>query len=437
MNRIFSLLFFFSISIFTYAQIGQKIKNKVNERANQKVDNAIDEGLDKAEEGTKKKTKTKAEDGKTKTKTKTEDEDGDKPKTIIESDDNSSAATASFASYSKFDFVPGEKTIFFDDFAQDNIGDFPVKWNTNGKGEVVTNNRYPGKWLKMRNATTYLPEISSNKFPENYTMEYDMVVSGEDRQGNFNLELTSLPNKQQVPGAGDNPSTGIYLTTLLYPEGKISYGIKTTNIDGSDAGATTELDDATLTGKPNEKFHVSIAVNKTRFRYYVNEVKVLDLPRVLPVMNYNAIVFRMWGWGEDHPFDALLSNFRYAEGTTDVRSKLMTEGKLVTRGITFDVNSDKIKAESYGTLKEIAQVLKDNATVKVKIIGHTDSDGNAVSNLELSKKRSASVKNALSRDFGIDATRMQTDGKGATEPASPNTTPEGKANNRRVEFIKM
>ncbi|HEV8079930.1 MAG TPA: OmpA family protein [Chitinophagaceae bacterium] len=440
MKRIFSLLFFFSISIFTYAQIGQKIKDKVKQRTDEKVDKAIDDELDKAEEGLKKKTKTKTEteNGKTKTKTKTEDEDGDKTKTKTESDNNSPAATASFASYSKFDFVPGEKTIFFDDFSQDNIGDFPVKWNTNGKGEVVTNNRYPGKWLKMRNGTTYLPEISSNKLPDNYTIEYDMVAGGEDRQGNFNLQITSLGNKKEVPGASDpSDNPGIFLSAQLLPNGTIRY-LNRSAISGQGYGdATTDIEDKTLTGKPSEKFHVSIAVNKQRFRYYVNEVKVLDLPRILPEANYNAIIFRTWAWEEDHPMDMFLSNFRYAEGTTDVRSKLMTEGKLVTRGITFDVNSDKIKAESFGTIKEIAQVLKDNAAVKVKIIGHTDNDGSAAANLELSKKRSASVKNALSKDFGIDAARIQTDGKGASEPASPNTTPEGKANNRRVEFIKM
>ena len=423
--------FLFTINSTAQINIAQKIKDKVKQRADEKVDKAIDNGLDKAEEGAKKKTKT--EDG----KTKTEDEDGNKIKTKTEDDNPSSLPTASLASYSKFDFVPGAKTIFFDDFAQDKIGDFPVKWNTNGKGEVVTNSKYPGKWLKMRNATTYLPEISSTKFPENYTIEYDMVASGEDRQGGFHLEFTSLVNKQQVPGAGDNPGPGIYLSTELNADGKIRYLISTTNIDGTNAGGNTDLNDETLVGKPAEKFHVSIAINKQRFRYYVNEVKVLDLPRALPQMNYNAIVFRMWGWADDHPFDALLSNFRYAEGTTDARSKLIIEGKLVTRGITFDVNSDKIKPESFGTLKEIAQVLKDNAVVRVKIIGHTDSDGSAATNLTLSKNRSVSVKNTLSKDFGIDASRMQTDGKGANEPASPNTSPEGKANNRRVEFIKM
>ena len=103
----------------------------------------------------------------------------------------------------------------------------------------------------------------------------------------------------------------------------------------------------------------------------------------------------------------------------------------------FDVNSDQIKAESNGVLKEIATVLQENPTVKVKIIGHTDSDGDAILNLDLSKKRAMAVKTALSTVFGIDTSRLETDGKGASQPSEPNTTPQGKANNRRVEFIKL
>lgn len=346
-----------------------------------------------------------------------------------------------FSSYSKFDFVPGEKLVFYDNFSQDNTGDFPGKWNTNGKGEVVTSNLYPGKWLKMRNGTTYLPSIASSKFPDNYTFEFDMIANGEDRTGSFNIEFTSLTNKNQVPAASDpSGNTGLFITSEMQADGAIRYLTQSfINKDGevSDGGANTDINDLTIQGKAGEKFHVSITVNKQRLRYYINETKVLDLPNVLPVGNYNAIILRMWGWADDHPFDALISNVRYAEGTTDVRSKLMTEGKLVTRGILFDVNSDKIKAESYGTLKEISQVLKDNAAVRVKIIGHTDSDGDDNSNLALSKKRAEAVKNSLAKDFGVEAARMDTDGKGEAEPASPNTSPENKANNRRVEFIKL
>lgn len=344
-------------------------------------------------------------------------------------------------SYSKFDFVPGEKIIFFDDFSKDNVGDFPSRWNTNGKGEVVTSNLHPGKWLKMRTATTYLPGITSNKFPENYTIEYDMIAHGEDRAGGFSIEFTALKNKNQVPDASDpTNNTGLFLNMEFNTDGTIRYLTRSViNTDGNptDGGANTDLIDNTIQSKPGDKFHVSITVNKQRLRFYVNEAKVLDLPGVLPEGNYNAIIFRMWGWSEDHPFDALLSNFRYAEGTTDMRSKLMTEGKLVTHGILFDVNSDKIKKESYGTLKEIAQVLKDNPDVKVKITGHTDSDGQDAANLDLSKRRAAAVKNSLSKDFEIDASRMETDGKGAAQPLSPNTSPEGKAHNRRVEITKL
>jgi len=101
------------------------------------------------------------------------------------------------------------------------------------------------------------------------------------------------------------------------------------------------------------------------------------------------------------------------------------------------VNSDRIRGESYGTLKEIATVLKENATVRVRIVGHTDADGDDAANLDLSQRRAAAVKAVLTSEFGIDAARMETDGRGETEPAAGNDTPAGKAANRRVEFVKL
>jgi OmpA-OmpF porin, OOP family len=132
-----------------------------------------------------------------------------------------------------------------------------------------------------------------------------------------------------------------------------------------------------------------------------------------------------------------LSNLRLAVGDADTRNKLLTQGKFVTHGILFESGSDKIDSQSYGVLKEIAAVLTENPAIKVKIIGHTDSDGEAAANLALSKKRAESVKNMLTSDFAINADRMITDGKGETSPIKPNTSPLGKANNRRVEFVKL
>ena len=120
-----------------------------------------------------------------------------------------------------------------------------------------------------------------------------------------------------------------------------------------------------------------------------------------------------------------------------MRSKLITEGKLISYGIYFDVNKDVVKPESFATLKEIAQVLKDNPTVKIKVVGHTDSDGDDKSNLDLSKRRAVSVKDYLVKNFGIDVARIETDGKGEAEPISKNDSAVNKAKNRRVEFIKL
>ena len=165
-------------SVSAQINIGRKIKDKVNQRIDQKTDKAIDNGLDSIENSTKKtKTKTETEDGVTKTKTKTETEDGTKTKTKTESDNNnSSPAAASLASYSKFDFVPGEQVTFFDDFSNGAIGDFPVNWNTNGSGEMVTISNMPGRWLKWSAGVSYSPNLSNLPFPDNFTLEFDMLM---------------------------------------------------------------------------------------------------------------------------------------------------------------------------------------------------------------------------------------------------------------------
>ena len=134
---------------------------------------------------------------------------------------------------------------------------------------------------------------------------------------------------------------------------------------------------------------------------------------------------------------AMVSNIRIAVGNPDMRNKLLTEGKLVSYGIYFDVNKDVVKPESYGTLKMIATVLKKILMFGVKIVGHTDSDGADAANLDLSKRRGASVKDELVKSFGIDASRIESDGKGETVPIATNDTPANKALNRRVEFIKL
>ena len=116
---------------------------------------------------------------------------------------------------------------------------------------------------------------------------------------------------------------------------------------------------------------------------------------------------------------------------------MIDEGKFSTTGILFDVNTATIKPESSGVLKEMGGILSKNPEVNILIIGHTDSDGDDAKNMELSKKRAESVKNSLMNDFQISSARMETDGKGESMPISKNDNSVGKAQNRRVEFVKM
>jgi outer membrane protein OmpA-like peptidoglycan-associated protein len=168
----------------------------------------------------------------------------------------------------------------------------------------------------------------------------------------------------------------------------------------------------------------------------VNQDKIWDIPKAIASdAKLNTIFFPILSADASIPF--YVGNLRLAVGAPDTRKKMLEQNKWVTHGILFDVNSATIKPESYGTLKEMATVLKEYADLKVKIIGHTDADGADAANLDLSRRRAASVKSVLAKEFSIDESRMETDGKGESEPIDKNDNPAGKANNRRVEFIKI
>jgi len=328
---------------------------------------------------------------------------------------------------SKYDFIPGEKVIFFDDFTSENVGDFPVQWNTNASGEIVTMSNFLGNWFQLAKGGYFIPE-ATEKFTDNFTIEFDFLpITNYDSQYMVSLDFFLISGTLSNPNEGNAipGNAGIKITTSYDDILWVNYSEKDEGY--KDQGTSS------FSFKTGEKYHVAFWVQKQRVRMYANENKVLDLPRGLRA-DYNYNIFRIETTDEISP---LISNFRIAAGLPDMRNKLITEGKLISYGITFDVNSDKIKPESFATIKEIAQVLKDNPTVKIKVVGHTDSDGDDKSNLDLSKRRALSVKNSLVKDFSIDEAKIETDGKGESEPIAKNDSGVNKAKNRRVEFIKL
>jgi outer membrane protein OmpA-like peptidoglycan-associated protein len=341
-------------------------------------------------------------------------------------------APPAFQTFSKFDFVPGERIIAADDFSQDAVGDFPARWNTNATGEIVTLVGQPGRWLKLTRPGFFVPEFIT-ALPDDLTLEFDFIVPPGAQPGiGFSTALAELADVKQPAAWQSSANT---LTFSAHPN--TSEGV-TDLIARQDSGASNssnQLRTPQLSSKAGQPVHVALWRQRQRVRVYMNQDKVWDTPRaVSATAKLNSILFFFGGGCGNCEY--YIGNLRLATGAPDTRNKVITEGKWVTRGILFDVNSDRIKPESYGSLKEIANVLTEAADIRVVIVGHTDSDGDTAANLDLSRRRAASVKNALVNEFKIDAARMDTDGKGEGEPVDKNETPAGKANNRRVEFIK-
>ena len=336
--------------------------------------------------------------------------------------------------YSKYDFVPGERIIVFEDFAQDAVGDFPDKWNTNASGEVVTIDGNPGHWLMMHRAGVFMPDFIDS-LPDNFTFEFDLIAIHGNKAGgwpSFHTALVQLDNRDK-PQTWQTASNNFYFS--VYAGNSTEGSISSARRKNGDTEASEQIFTKQFADK-SKPVHISMWRQKERLRVYFNEEKLLDLPKALASdAKFNSILYFVPSVDEDNRY--CVNNLRLAVGVPDTRKKILEQNKWVTHGILFDVNSATIKPESYGTLKEMANVLKEYSDLKVKIVGHTDADGTDAANLELSKKRAASVKAALAKEFGIDENRMETDGKGEGEPIDKNDNATGKANNRRVEFIKI
>ena len=112
---------------------------------------------------------------------------------------------------------------------------------------------------------------------------------------------------------------------------------------------------------------------------------------------------------------------------------LATGAVAVLKNIFFDPNRYDLKPESGAELDEVVQLLKDNPTLKIQINGHTDNSGKPTDNIKLSEDRARSVTTYLVAK-GIAPARLSSKGWGDTQPISGNTTPEGRARNRRTEL---
>jgi OOP family OmpA-OmpF porin len=434
-SKIYQLLCVFAFVLFINPNANAQLLRKLQQKAEQAVERKLEQKVEKETEKTMDTLLNPDQKSSTKNTPQTNPSVN---KTTPKADDESVETTKStnvsdkLEVYSKYDFVPGDKLLFFDDFSQDFIGDFPSKWNTNASGEVVKFNKVEGNWFELKpgHQIYFIPDVKT--LPEDYTIEFDILTEGltEKTSSSARLEVYLSDNTKFETGSKHYAYTSI-------PFGQYNaFDIHMYNYFNGKSSINSHIK-ADIRKEVQNQPHIAISVTKNRYRLWVNEVKYVDIPRFVEELNVlNFIKFHINSFkdGEERVF---IRNLKVAEGGQDLRRELLSKGKVSTNGILFDSGSSNIQAQSYGIIRQISQVLQQETALKLNIVGHTDSDGTNDANLKLSKARAEAVKNALIQVYNISADRLQTDGKGAIAPVAENSTPNGKAQNRRVEFIKI
>jgi OmpA-OmpF porin, OOP family len=323
------------------------------------------------------------------------------------------AAPVSISAYQNYDFVPGDTILFADDFTTTQDGEFPDQWEL-VKGQAVVNKQAgrSAMLLTEGNYVTVNPRVKNKSYlgPQ-YTIEYDTIMPAD---GNYGLMVFLKADDDQEGNVHVNDSEATYSS-------------------GSDYDLSAALPGSIQGDKFRGNWHhVAIAVKNNQLKVYVDQFRVLSVPD----MHNKFSSIAAGGIGDpDHPL--VYTNFRVASGgNMNLVGQKFTEAKIVTHGINFDVDKATLRPESMGTLNQIKRVLTDNPGIKFEIDGHTDNSGTSPHNIVLSQHRADAVKDQLVT-MGIDASRLTTKGLGDTKPMTTNDTPEGKANNRRVEFVRI
>lgn len=398
-------------------QFLKRLKEKVQQTAEDHMvndaGNATDKAIDKSENAAGNAAKGNGNQSDNSSKAKSSSSNGE---TTSSSAVTASSSTPSLRSYQNYDFVPGDTILFADDFTGDQDGEFPAHW-TLEKGQAVVNqvSGVPSFELTEGNYARVYPRMKTKSYlTDPFTIEFDYLPSSAAYGPVLFLSFTNADGNADYCEVHFTNRGGVETSSFPHDFSNDQYPGE---------------DDATFF---NHWHHCALIYKNNQIKCYVDQHRILVIPNT-EIVPYG---FGFGGIGDENA-PIVITNVRAAKGgSMNVIGKKFTESKIVTHGITFDIDKSDIKPESMGTLNMIKNVLKNNPDLKFEIDGHTDNTGDAAHNLTLSQQRAEAVKVQLIK-MGIDGSRLSTKGFGDTKPISDNNSPEGKANNRRVEFVKV
>ncbi len=407
------ILTFITLTLSAQGDFLNRVKDKTKDRIRNRTDQAIDKGIDASEESVidmvKEDKDEKEEKGADTEKTK--DSSGSSSEGSEDKDKQGTSGEEPKPEllWSKYDFIPGDKIIFEDNQENEENGEFPSRWDL-ARGTAEIANFGGDDVIMLREGSTtivpYLKNSDTDYLPDVFTVELDLYYGN----GTFNIYLYDRKNQRAPCGNANNVE--LWPTSMsLYPAGS--------NIPNNGS-------------IENKWAHIAIAYTNGKTKGYIDETRLINIPH----LECNPTGISLYAYHASDENRYYVKNVRIAEGGVKYYDRFLQDGKIVSNGIRFDVGKATLKPESMGVINEIYDLMKAHEDIKFSVEGHTDSDGDETFNQKLSEDRAETVMKTLI-ELGISKDRLSSKGFGESKPVDTNATSEGKANNRRVEFVKL
>lgn len=305
-----------------------------------------------------------------------------------------------------YDFVPGEETLFYDDYSGDDVGNFPRRLEFEG-GNMEIAEWQGARYLRSSDSGELaipLPKV----LPERFTVEMDVYHGARwYTWGYVTIRFVEQPTPANSVVRVNWTSGG-----LLGPREAISQ-------------------------VGQEKFKdtfvpIRIMADGSYVKVYMGDKRVANVPNA-DLGRADKIWVSVPATDESPGY---VGAIRVAAGGKKIYDALAASGRVATHGILFASGSAALRGESTPTLKEIGEMLKAHPDLALVIEGHTDNTGAAEANQALSGQRAEAVRAYLVSRFAIDESRLEAKGFGASRPVASNDTAEGRQQNRRVELVR-
>ena len=313
--------------------------------------------------------------------------------------------------WAKYDFVPGDRVLFEDNLEGEENGEFPSRWDLD-RGNVEVAEFGGDNVIMFRGGAPtivpYFEEAKEDYLPDVFTVEFDLYCHPNE----FCLYLYDRKNQKSGSPTG--------YTYLSIDNERMEFG-------------QSYSDNPSAEGLPERRWmHISVAYTNGKLKAYMDETRLINIPRI----DFDPKGISLYTYHANNDRLFYVKNVRIAEGGVKYYDRVMEDGKIIANGIRFDTGKSTLKPESMGVINEIYSLMEKYPDMKFSVEGHTDNVGDDASNMKLSADRAETVKNTLV-SMGIAADRLSSKGLGESMPMDDNNVPEGRANNRRVEFVKI